>query len=119
MKKTWIIFFLGLVTSCKTEIKDFPIPTDLIPKDSMTLVLQDLMVLENYIANTHPEVNVNPVLMNRSGDSLLSSYGISPQRFERSFQYYGTQQKEMIKIYTEIQDSLTWKMNQLQVEKAK
>ena len=117
MRNFIVILLLGFLTSCKAEIKEFPIPKDLIPKDSMALVLKEMMVLENYIAKVHPEINTSPELMSKSGDSLLSTYGISPKRFESSFQYYGTQQEEMIEIYTEIQDSLTWKMNQLQVEK--
>ncbi|MDD2983357.1 MAG: DUF4296 domain-containing protein [Crocinitomicaceae bacterium] len=115
MRKIIILVLIGLFSSCEVKLNDFPIPKDLIPKDSMTLILQDMMVLENYIANTHPEINISPDLMKKSGDSLLSTYHISPKRFESSFQYYGTQQEEMIKIYSEIQDSLTWKMNQLQV----
>ena len=117
MKNLIIILVVGFLASCKAEIKDFPAPKNLIPKDSMTRILEDMMVLENYIANTHPEINVSPDLMKKSGDSLLSTYKISPKRFESSFQYYGTQQQKMIKIYSEIQDSLTWKMNQLQVKK--
>lgn len=117
MRIRTIIILLGLLVSCKTEIQDFPKPKDVIPRDSMILVMKDLMVLENYIANTYPETNVSPKLMTKSGDSLLSTYHISPKRFERSFQYYGTQKREMIKMYSEIQDSLTWEMNQLQVEK--
>lgn len=117
MRKIILVSLIGLFASCKSEIKDFPVPNDLIPKDSMTLVLKDMMVLENYIANSHPAINSNPELMKKSGDSLLANYGISPKRFESSFQYYGTQQEEMIKMYTEIQDSLTWEMNQLQVNK--
>lgn len=117
MRIITVFLLIGFLASCKTEIKEFPVPKDLIPKDSMTLILQDMMVLENYIANLHPEINTNPELMNKSGDSLLSSYGVTAKRFESSFQYYGTQQEEMIEIYTEIQDSLTWKMNQLQVDK--
>lgn len=117
MKKIIILVLLGTFSSCKTELEKFPVPSDLIPKDSMTTILEEMMVLENYIANTHPEINANPSLMKKSGDSLLSKFNITPKRFESSFQYYGTQQDEMIGIYTEIQDSLTWKMNQLQVKK--
>jgi hypothetical protein len=117
MKKLTVLFLIGLLSSCEVRLADFPIPKDLIPKDSMTLILKDMMVLENYIANTHPEINISPDLMKKSGDSLLSSYDVSPKRFESSFQYYGTQKDEMINIYAEVQDSLTWKMNQLQVKK--
>ena len=117
MRKLIVLLVIGFLVSCKAEIKEFPVPKDLIPKDSMTLIMKDFMVLESYIANTHPEISVSPELMENSVDSLFTSYGISPQRFETSFQYYGTQQEEMMKIYTEIQDSLTWEMNQLQVEK--
>lgn len=117
MKNLTVLFLLGLLASCEVKREEFPVPKNLIPKDSMTLILKDMMVLENYIANTHPEINVSPDLMKKSGDSLLSTYRVSPERYESSFQYYGTQQEEMIEIYSEIQDSLTWKMNQLQVGK--
>lgn len=117
MRNLSVLILIGLLASCEVKREEFLVPKNLIPKDSMTMILRDMMVLENYIANTHPEINVSPELMKNSGDSLLSTYYVSPERYDISFQYYGTQQEEMIEIYSEIQDSLTWKMNQLQVGK--
>ena len=117
MRKLTLLISIAFLTSCKVELDKVSVPKNLIPKDSMTVILKEMMVLENYIANTHPETNISPELMKKSGDSLLSTHGVSPERFENSFLYYGTQQEEMIEMYTAIQDSLTWEMNQLQVKK--
>jgi hypothetical protein len=52
--------------------------------------------------------------MRKSGDAILKKYNISFKRFDESVSYYGSRQDEMQSIYTEVQDSLNWKLNHLQ-----
>lgn len=105
---------LSALFSCKTEIKRFPEPENLIPRDTMVMVLEDLTVLESFITDQYPQVNLYQDLMRKSGDTLLKKYRLDFNRFDQSINYYGSRQDEMQSIYTEVQDSLTWKMNHMQ-----
>lgn len=105
-----LLFFLF---SCKSEISRFPKPADLVPRDTMVMVLQELTVLESFITDRYPQVNKYQDLMRKSGDELLKKYNLTFKRFDSSIDYYGSRQDDMQSIYTEVQDSLTWKMNHL------
>lgn len=112
-----ILAFITLVlafASCKTEVRRFDEPVNLIPRDSMVLVIEELTVLESYITIKYPMLHVNEKVMRKSGDAILKKYKISFKRFDESISYYGSRQDEMQSIYTEVQDSLNWKLNHLQ-----
>ena len=111
-----IITFISLIlffASCKTEVKRFDEPENLIPRDSMVLIMEELTVLESYISTKYPMMHVNEKVMRKSGDAILKKYHISFKRFDESVSYYGSRQDEMQSIYTEVQDSLNWKLNHL------
>lgn len=113
MKSCLIACCLLFLAGCKSEIERIPEPENLIPRDTMVLVLGDLTVLEAHITNKYPTVTVFKDLMKKSGDELLKKYNISYKRLDESLDYYGSRQEEMQSIYTEIQDSLTMRLNQL------
>lgn len=113
MKSCLIACCMLFLVGCKSEIERIPEPENLIPRDTMVLVLGDLTVLEAHITNKYPTVTVFKDLMKKSGDELLKKYNISYKRLDQSLDYYGSRQEEMQSIYTEIQDSLTMRLNQL------
>lgn len=116
MKSFAALTLVLLLFSCKSTIERFPEPENLIPRDTMVIILQDLIVLESHVISRYPEVNTFRDLMRNSGDSLLAKYHVNFKRFDQSINYYGSRQDEMQSIYTEVQDSLTWKMNQLETK---
>lgn len=109
-----VISFWVLLFGCKSEIKRFPEPENLVPRDTMVMILQDLTVIEAYITDKYPQVNRYQKWMVKSGDGVLKKYNVSFKRFDQSLNYYGSRQDLMQSIYTEVQDSLAWKMNHLQ-----
>jgi hypothetical protein len=112
-----IIAYISLIlifASCKTEVSRFDEPKNLIPRDSMVLVIEELTVLESYITTKYPLLHINEKVMRKSGNAILKKYHISFKRFDESVSYYGSRQDEMQSIYTEVQDSLNWKLNHLQ-----
>lgn len=98
---------------CQTEIKRVPEPDNLIARDTLVMILQDLVVLEAHVTDKYPQVNLYQDLMRKSGDSVLSRYNVTYKRFDQAMDYYGSRQKEMQLLYSEVQDSLTWKVNHL------
>jgi hypothetical protein len=81
-------------------------PNDLIPRDTMVMVLKDLTVIESHIQNKYVSVTRFKRIMEISGDHVLKDYNLSMKRLERSMDYYGSRQELMSGIYAEILDSL-------------
>lgn len=108
------LYLIFILASCKTEVKRFDEPENLIPRDSMVLIIGELTVLESYITTKYPLLHVNEKVMRKSGDAILQKYNIDFKRFDESMSYYGSRQDEMQSIYTEVQDTLNWKLNHIQ-----
>lgn len=107
MMKVYIAVFLFFsLISCKNEMGGTPEPENLIPRDSMVMLLKDFSLLEAHLRVKYIHMTSFHPLMKKSGNELLKKYHVSPQRFEVSFDYYATRQEEMKSIYTEILDSL-------------
>lgn len=81
-------------------------PDDLIPRDTMVMVLKDLTLIESHIQNKYQHVAIFKETMKLSGKQILDKYHLKHDRFEKSMDYYGSRQQEMTSIYTEILDSL-------------
>jgi hypothetical protein len=100
----FILFFL--VAACSDGMSGISKPNDLIPRDTMVMILKDMSLLESHIQAKYTHVSRFQETMKRSGKKLLDTYGVSHDRFDRSMDYYGSRQEEMLSIYTEILDSL-------------
>lgn len=114
MIKTVFIFFLFLLLiSCSEEIHRTPKPDNLIPVDTMVMVLRDLSVLESHIKNKYPQISQNYITMRKSGNILLKKYGLDTNRLDASMDYYGARQKEMQEIYSQVLDSVNRELTEL------
>ena len=98
--------FMLVLSACEGGIKKPAAPKDLIPRDSMVLVMRDLVVLEAYVEDRYQQVQNYHKVMTATGKQCLKGFHISPERFERSFNYYTTRQEELQGIYAEVLDSL-------------
>lgn len=116
-KRIGIVLICALLMGCKTDLKSLPKPSNLIPQDSMTHMLHDLMLLESLSEDQFLNISQRKEGIAKAGDSLLQAYQVSEKRFNASFEYYASQQDLMQKIYSEIQDSMTFELNKLEVLK--
>lgn len=98
------LFFL--FGACSDGMSGISKPKDLIPRDTMVMILKDMSLLESHIQAKYIHVSRFQETMKRSGKKLLDGYHVSHDRFDRSMDYYGSRQEEMQSIYTEILDSL-------------
>ncbi len=105
-----VLFFLSIIQvfgSCNNGIENrVSSPDDLIPKDSMVVILKELVVMESYVQGKYVHVSQFKKIMTKSGENILKGYDVSNQRFERSMDYYGSRHREMIEIYTKVLDEL-------------
>ncbi len=109
MKK--LIFFLGIIllTSCtsKTILEK---PKDLIPKDTMVLLLTDL-----YIAKSaYVEKNLNNERKINYTSLVYNKYRIDSTRFISSNYYYTSKLEDYDLIFKEVKVKLTHKKNELE-----
>jgi hypothetical protein len=111
-----IALFILVLTfgACSGEIKLPDAPRDLIPKDSMVVLLKDMTILESAVQNRYSNVTVFYKVMTSSGKAYLKEKNITPERYERSFDYYVVHDAELQEICTEIMDSLTRESENLQ-----
>ncbi|MFN5149902.1 MAG: DUF4296 domain-containing protein [Flavobacteriia bacterium] len=104
----WIFYSLitAILFSCKEKGAVYSEPDDLIPRDTMVILLKDLTLIEAHVQNKYNSVVQYQKTMIRSGNEVLKAYGISPDRLDRSMDYYSSNQKMLSGIYSEILDSL-------------
>ena len=107
-----ILFFLQ---SCMKPIDMVEEPHDLIPKDTMVMVLHDLILTESHVQNKYLHVSKFHKIMTLSGDKILSKYNLTRKRLEVSMDYYGIHQGEMQSIYSVILDSLNGKVSKINI----
>jgi hypothetical protein len=93
MKNTHYIFVLFFIFSC-TSNTIFEKPKDLIPKDSMSLLIQDMMIASSakFIKNKNKQTKINYMPF------VYEVYNIDSSRFQNSNYYYMTN----IDVYEEI-----------------
>lgn len=113
MRFPLIVIAFVLLSGCISGIERPDAPDDLIERDSMVVILRDLVVVESYLQNRYQHVNNYYKVMTVSGKECLKKYDIQPDRFERSYNYYVSRQEELQRIYSEVIDSLTRKVNEL------
>jgi hypothetical protein len=102
----WPFVVLIMFTSCSDTIGGKAALDNLIPRDTMVLVLKDMILIESHIQSKFMHVSRFHKTMKLSGKKILDGYKISHNRFESSMDYYGSHQEQMQSIYTEILDSL-------------
>lgn len=83
-----------------------PKPANLIPRDTMVMVLKDMTLIESHIQTKYMHVSHFQETMKKSGKLVLDQYNLSHSRYEESMDYYGSRQEQMQSIYAEILDSL-------------
>ena len=85
------LFFTLLIFlySCSEGLNGWKKPDDLIPRDTMVMVLKDLSLIEAHIQNKYNSVDQYHKTMILSGNEVLKQYHISRNRLERSMDYYG------------------------------
>ncbi len=104
------------LSACTSHIQKPEAPDDLIERDSMVVILRELVVLEAHVELRYQQVTNYYKIMSASGKACLKRYNVSPERFDRSYDYYVSRQQELQSIYSEVLDSLNREVNQLQVQ---
>jgi hypothetical protein len=119
MKVFSVLAGLLLLAGCAGDIRLPDPPDDLIERDSMVIVLRELVVIESVVQTRYQNINTFYKVMSASGKKCLEKYHITPARFERSYDYYVAHGKELQTIYAEVIDSLNREVSELSVSTGK
>lgn len=115
LRKGLFLFLIFSLASCRDEVKGFSSGDNLIPRDTMVMLIKDMTLLESHVQMKYIQVNRYHKTMKKSGDAVLKKYQISPERYESSMNYYGSHQEEMQSIYAQVLDSLNRMSNQIDI----
>jgi hypothetical protein len=116
LSKGLLFVLIYLLASCRDEVKGFNLSDNLIPRDTMVMLIKDMSLLESHVQMKYIQVNRYHKTMKKSGDLILKKYQISPERYESSMNYYGSHQEEMQSIYSQVLDSLNRMSNQIDIK---
>lgn len=116
MRKLGFCLLILVLSSCETELQEMKRPKNLVPKDTMVLVLSDVMVIEYHVQSRYPRPDQFHECIKRSGDTILANYQLNYKRFTHSLDYYASKQDVMEEIYDKVIENLTKKLNQLKVQ---
>lgn len=96
-----------LNTKCSYQLESSAQPENLIPKDTFTMVLQEVMIVESYfkVQQTNP-YDFHETLP-KALQPIFNKYNIDSTRFTSSMNYYTNQQETLKEIYNTIQDNIT------------
>ncbi len=112
--KVGIVFSLCLfLLSCNESKISTPVPDDVIPVDTMIMVMSDVAVMENVIQRDFPHLVRQTEIVKNSGDTILKSYSLNFNRYNRSLDYYTFYADTMIYIYNKMSDRMTNQLNDL------
>ena len=114
MIKTVIFLFLILLFSCSEGVKRIEKPKDCLDRQKMVEIMTDLVKIEAFVQTKYVSVSTFHKIMVNSGDSLLKSYNVTFEQFDKSLDYYGSRQEEMQAIYAEALDKLNQELGELE-----
>lgn len=106
MKRLGFLSVIFLLVSC-TSNTIFEKPKDLIPRDSMVNLIQEMMIASSakFVNNINSERDIQYMAF------IYEKYKIDSARFNRSNTYYISTIDEYVKLFQEIKDSLEKKSN--------
>ena len=116
MKIASLLLCFILFYSCSESNYELPKPKNLVSRDTVISILEELSVVESYVQDNFVHVGIFQDLMKISGEAILEKFHVSPIRFEKTMDYYGTHQDQMIAIYQQVLDSLNKKASGLPQE---
>lgn len=110
----YIVVVLFFLVSCQPALEKINKPENLIDKDTFTLVLTDMMLLEAYVQNKYKNVTKYYNLIQNSSKEIFKKYNVDSLSYANSMDYYGQKQEILKEIYIEIQNKVNVKRMELE-----
>ena len=95
-----------MLYACRGEGVRIPPPDDLLPQDSMKILITEMMLTANAIEVRFQHLPKFYKVSKSSGEAILDKYGVSKDRYFKSLTYYQANLNELERMYQDILDSL-------------
>jgi Domain of unknown function (DUF4296) len=103
-----ILFSIAISCSCSNKKKEVKIPDDIMPKDSMVIVIKEVHLVEAAIFMQQQQgLNQDKRLVKQYYNHLFTSLDVDLNYFKKSLKFYSFNPIEMEKIYTEVVNQLS------------
>lgn len=103
-----ILFSIIISFSCSKKKKEVKIPDDIMPKDSMVLVIKEVHLVEAAIFMQQQQgLNQDKRLVKQYYNHLFTSLDVDLNHFKKSLKFYSFNPIEMEKIYGEVVEELS------------
>ncbi|MBC5773185.1 DUF4296 domain-containing protein [Pontibacter sp. KCTC 32443] len=89
----------------------------MIPQGKMVQILADVHTMESLIESNIPYPDTAVMVYNKQQKLILQKYGVTKERFHRTYEYYGKNLAEMDRLYEIILDTLTAREAKLSAKK--
>lgn len=105
MKCSIILFCLAFLLACqaKTTIK----PIELIEKEKMSRVLEEVLLMESYYQSKHGIPGMYKDALDESLSEVFKKHHITKKQFKESYVYYASQPEVFKELNTSIMDRLS------------
>lgn len=110
---SFILIIFTLLTSACSGSKDKP--KDLIPKEKMSLILKDMVVLEATFNTRLIRLTDKDERMIRYNDEILNQHQVSKQAFDDSYEYYLDHEED----FEAIMELVFEELNKMETEASK
>ncbi|WP_238395792.1 DUF4296 domain-containing protein [Pontibacter pudoricolor] len=106
MKRLFYILFCLVLLGCQQQ-EDTAKPAGMVPEGKMVQILADVHIMEALI-----EANINypdtaMMVYNKEHKKILDKYGVKQPAFQKTYNYYAANLKEMDRLYEIVLDTLT------------
>jgi len=103
-----ILFAVILSVSCSKKKKEIEIPNDIMPKDSMVMVIKEVHLVEAAIFMQQQRgLNQDKRLIIQYYNHLFTTLDVDLNHFKKSLKFYSFNPIEMEKIYGEVIEELS------------
>ncbi len=111
------IYFTILFSACSEKKATIPLPNNVIAKDTFTLLLKDIYLIEGlFYQNTLATYSIDSASMYYS--SVLQKYNVNQEKFKTSLLFYQENQPEILDIYEQILESLSIEEEKISTQEA-
>lgn len=105
MKFILPLFIVLIVSSCGSVTSTKP--SGLIEADKMSVILEDVLLLESHYQSKYGVPGVYKDALDKSVNRIFKKYGVKAKQFRESYRYYASQPEEFKALNTSIMDRLS------------
>lgn len=105
MKLSIIIFCLAILFACQFQTAKTPV--QLIEKEKMSRVLEDVLLMESYYQSKHGIPGIYKDALDQSLSGIFKKHHITKKQFKESYVYYASQPEVFKALNTSIMDRLS------------